>query len=120
MSVSNVETIDIEQVNISACFFEKRDLWKNKQLKRGSKPLFDFCLDFGIRFEDLIEAGIIERKETPDNTALSDYQITAKGNEYLVAEYESFWVVGSKLEALDDFIEQYIHDMLVGRIAVAS
>ncbi|MBD1556788.1 hypothetical protein HC752_07550 [Vibrio sp. S9_S30] len=117
MSVSKVETIDIEQMNISACFFEKRDLWKNKQLKQGSKPLFDFCLDCGIRFDHLVEAGIIERKEASDSTSISDYQLTAKGGEFLVAEYESFWVVRSKLEALDEFVERYIHDMLASRLS---
>ncbi|UAB68689.1 hypothetical protein INR79_09000 [Vibrio sp. SCSIO 43132] len=112
MSVSNVEIITNEQMTVSACFFEQRDIWKSTQMKRGSKPLFDFCLDFGIRFEDLIDAGLIEKSEKAGSTSISDYQLTEAGHDFLVAEYESFWVIGTKLEELDSFIENFLHNRL--------
>ncbi len=119
MSVTNIQSFNKKEINLSASFFEKREMWKNKQVKRGGKSLFEFCLDLGIRFEHLVDAGIIQRNEESSNNSLSDFQLTDIGSEYIVAEYESFWVIKVKLEALENFIEGYLYNQLTYRLKSA-
>ncbi len=88
-------------------FFDQRDQWLAQQAQNGSVRLFDFCLDFGFKYENLIFAGILEQIVPRETKSLLDFKLTDKGNDFVECEYETFMVKGHQLHELAAYVEEY-------------
>ncbi|SON48561.1 hypothetical protein [Vibrio tapetis] len=88
-------------------FFDQRDQWLAQQAQNGSVRLFDFCLDFGFKYENLIFAGILERIQHRESKSLVDFKLTEKGSDFVDCEFETFMVKGPQLNELAAYVEEF-------------
>lgn len=88
-------------------FFDERDLWLEDQAQKGCVRLFDFCLDFGFKYDNLITAGILEKQPRRETASLIDYALTEFGREFAECKFDTFVIKSDKLNVLAAHIEEF-------------
>ncbi|USD63952.1 hypothetical protein [Vibrio sp. SCSIO 43136] len=95
-------------MQVHTCFFEQRDLWLEEQAQNGAVRLFDFCLEFGLKYSSLINAGVMYHTDRCEQKPFLEFELTEVGHQFIDGKYDTFVVRKDKIDELAAFIEDHV------------